>query len=198
MRKLITLALVAAAVPMMAAQTTTSVKTSATAPVKVRIIAPCHIQSDGKLDFGTVMMDEYNKAGAVGVIPSTNPNGGSQVSWKGYNNCSAFKSEGMSVPEFHYRHDANFPVNILVEGKVVNPTAAGVDGWTANAGGATVNMAKGILLQVGTDMPSDACGLFTPIAGVTSRHFGLGGVLQIPAGVYGVIEGSVTVAIAYQ
>lgn len=185
MRSLLVLALVAA--PMMAANH------SATAPVKVRIVAPCHIQSSGTLDFGTVLMDDYTLAGAVSVTAKTNAGGTSQATNPTYNNCSNFKNSDMEVAEFHYRHDVNYPVNITIQGKTIDPT--NISGVVTHG---TVDLGtKGVKLAVTTDAPADPCNLFIPISGVEDKHFGIGGLLTIPAGVYGVQTGTVNVSIAY-
>ncbi len=193
MRNLITLALVAATLPMMAANTTTSVKTSATAPVKVKIVAPCHIETTGTLDFGTVMMNEYYQDGAVGILPKTTAGGTSQVAAAGVFNCVNMAST-QSVAEFHYRHDATMPVTVTIDGNVIKPATGDIINHVTDH---KVHMSNGLYLMPATDLPSDSCGLFTPIAGVADRHFGLGGVLFIPKTTFGAQTGSVTVTIAY-
>lgn len=186
MRTLLALALVAT--PMMAGPSS-----SATAPVKVRIVAPCHIQSSGELNFGTVLMEDYVVGGAISVTAKTAAGGTSQATNPTYVGCSNFKNSDMSVAEFHYRHDINFPVNITIQGHVIDPT--NVSGVVTHG---TVDLGtQGVKLAVTTDAPADPCMLFTPISGVEDKHFGIGGLLSIPAGVYGVQTGTVKVSIAY-
>ena len=187
MRSLLALALIASPVLMAGPSST------AKADVTVRIVAPCHIESSGVLDFGTVLMNDYTSGGAVSITPKTAAGGTSQATIPVYAGCTAFKSSSdMTVAEFHYRHDVNFPVNITIQGHKIDPTA--VSGIVTHG---TVDLNGGAKLAVTTDAPADSCGLFPAIPGVEDKHFGVGGLLTIPGNTFGTQKGTINVSIAY-
>ena len=65
----------------------------------------------------------------------------------------------------------------------------------------TVAMGVGVSLNPWTDLPADACFLSDPrldsSAGTHQSHFGVGGVLDIPAGALGTKTGTINVTVEY-
>jgi len=191
MRTLITLALVAAALPAFANGNSDSVK----ADVKVTIVAPVKITSDGALNFGKIVVNDITQDASVTIKTTTAPNGNTVPTIEGWNGCAAYKNStaGLDAPQFHVSHDVQTVVNakVLVSIEDTIILHGGKEG------------AKPCSLKTNNDLPAVDCNL-TNIDGqseikdyVAFHHFGVGGTLSIPAGNLGEKTGKIGVTVSY-
>lgn len=189
MRKLIALAIVAAAPALLADGNSDT----ATAKAKVHIVAPVKIVSDGEINFGQIVVDDVNQPASVVMTPKTTDNGGTTATLSGWDKCAQYKKNNVTVraAEFHYSHDVQTTINAQV-GITIDPTVS----LTGGIGGP-------VTLTTNNDLPADLCALGSikgqkEITGyVQFNHFGVGGKLDIPAGALGQKVGTLTVKVEY-
>lgn len=220
MRTLITLAIVAAALPVFAQD-----YNSATASVgaSARIVAPVTMFGFAQLNFGGIVVSP-NLGGATKATfelkPKTGDFGafGPELEKGDYVNCSEYKgSKGvgsLSLATFHYTHDvwaAQHTVGALPAGMTFMD--GGIGYTLSMSGNDGTNLMKGKLVADGAlgtgecdlelqhDLPADLCsgvGIGSPTdPWVRTKHFGVGGKLSIPAGTYGAMKGTITCTVQY-
>ena len=148
---------------------------TANAFVNVNVVAPVKLIAQGDINFGTIVVDDFNTASSVTMVPD---NGGN-ATFKDWNKCAAYTgSTHPTAAFFHYQKDNTQDVNVYVDH--------------------TVNLTKGAKLTPASDMPADNCTIFINPTGVSSKHFAVAGKLDIPAGVIGHLQGLVNVTVSYK
>jgi hypothetical protein len=190
MRKLITLALVAASPVLFAADGNSD---SATAKAKVQIVAPVKIVSSGEINFGQIVVDDVTQQAKVTMKVDTAPDGNTSATLTGWDKCAQYKKNNVTVSgaQFHYTQDIQTAVAANVKITVDSSVTL-----TGGIGGA-------VTLATNNDLPAEGCSL-GDIKGqkeitnyVQFKHFGVGGTLTIPAGALGYKEGTLTVMVEY-
>ncbi len=197
MRKLTTLALLAASGFLFAADGNS---TSATADAFVRIVAPVKMVKSSDISFGAIVVDDLSKDAFVTM--TTNHQAGqlnSVANLSDWKDCAPYKGSrqvaAVSGAGFHYNFD-NWAAKTNDAGIQINVPATVTLNNTANGRGPACE------LTTKTDLPADPCngvaGLPTAISGyTTSKHFSVGGTLKIPAGALGEKQGTLTVTVQY-
>lgn len=188
MRNLITLSLVAGFCSLGFAADGNTASASATA--SVRIVAPLRIISNSSLNFGNIVVNDI--ADAAKVTMTTSIAAGdlyATPTLKDFVKCAQWKTKGtVSAATFHYSYDLGVALND------VKVTVEPVVNLTGGVGPA-------VKLTTNNDLPADTCFLSDPrldaSAGTHQSHFGVGGVLDIPAGALGTKTGTVSVTIEY-
>ncbi len=189
MRSLITLALVAAAFPVFADGNSDT----ATAKAKVHIVAPVKVMATGEINFGQIVVDDVTQDASVTMITHSAPGMYSTATLTDWNKCAPYAKNNVAVTpaEFHFSQD--------IQADVAAQVKITVDPEVTLAGG----YGPDVKLVTNNDLPADTCMLATidgqtAIAGyVGFQHFGVGGVLQIPAGALGKKEGTLNVKVEY-
>ena len=173
MRKLITLALVAAAPALFA----NGNSDKATATTRASIYAPITIVKTSDLDFGAIVMN-----GFTGGSVDLNENTGAAT----YTDCAALSGSKARYPmlaTFHVRYDSNLTYSRTA-------TVHTVDGCTFTP----VDFESPVACTLtGTVDGKD----FNDKAGTSKQHFFVGGKLNIPANVFGEKTGTLEVTVAY-
>lgn len=178
MKKLLSLALIAAASPVLFADGSSA---TATAPVAVQLISPITLISNGMMQFGKVVVDDLQQPVTVTLTPT---DGDSFVAAKAITNGTALgSSQAPTVPFFHARYD----------------NTVGWAGLTVTTD-ANVNLGPGVNLV--PDLASGLaflhnCVIFPLHPSQAAQHFPLGGTLTADAGVLGSYSGLVSVTVAY-
>ncbi len=185
MRTFITLALVAGFSGFAFADGNTA---STTATATVHIVAPVKIISNQGMDFGNIVVDDVDQAAKVTMKTNTLPGMlYSYATLEGWDKCAPYKKAGtVKAASFHYSYDAHVADTDL--SIVIDPTVVLTGGVGPN-----------VTLTTNNDLPADGCFLAdlgnTP--GTTQKHFGVGGLLDIPAKALGTKSGTVTVTVSY-
>lgn len=188
MRKLITFSLVAGLSTLAFAADPNSATASATA--SVRIVAPLRIISNSNLNFGNIVVNDVADASKVTMTTAIAPNQlYATPTLKDFVKCAQWKHAGtVSAASFHYSYDLGV---VLADVKVT------VDPVVTLTGGTGPN----VTLTTNNDLPADACYLSDPrldgIPGTHQSHFGVGGILDIPAGALGSKTGTINVTVEY-
>jgi hypothetical protein len=190
MRKLITLALVAASPVLFAADGNSD---TATAKAKVQIVAPVKIVSSGEINFGQIVVDDVTQTAKVTMAVSTATDGNTVATLSGWDKCAQYKKNNVAISgaQFHYSQD--------VQAAVAANVKISIDSTVSLTGG----IGGAVTLATNNDLPADGCSLADiknqkEVAGyVQFKHFGVGGTLTIPAGALGYKEGTLTVKVEY-
>jgi len=188
MSKLITLSLIAGLSAFAFAADGNSATASATA--SVRIVAPLRIISNSNLNFGNIVVNDIADAAKVTMSTTTAPGDlYATPTLKDFVKCAQWKNKGtVSAATFHYSYDLGVVLNDV---KVTVDPIVNLTGGTGPA----------VKLTTNNDLPADACFLSDPrldsSAGTHQSHFGVGGVLDIPAGALGTKTGTINVTVEY-
>ncbi len=166
---------------------------TAKAEAKVHIVAPVKIISEGSINFGKIVVDDYNVPASVTMKVTTSNNGYTQATLTDWVACAPFKNSlaGVDAAQFHYSQDVQTSVAANV--KVTIPATVTLTGGHGPA----------CTLETLSDLPADDCSLAN-IKGqieindyVKFKHFGVGGKLNIPAKSLGEKKGELTVKVEY-
>lgn len=188
MRNLITFGLVAAFSSLAFGADGNTATASATA--SVRIVAPLRIISNQNMNFGNIVVEDTALPAQVTMTTAIAPNQlHATATLGGWVKCAPWKTAGtVTAASFHYSYDLGVAVTDV---KVtVDPTVS----LTGGTGGA-------VTLTTNNDLPADACFLsdsrLDAGPGTHQSHFGVGGILDIPAGALGAKTGTVNVTVEY-
>lgn len=188
MSKLITLSLIAGLSTFAFAADGNSA--SATATASVRIVAPLRIISNSNLNFGNIVVNDTATPAQVTMTTAIAPNQlYATPTLSNFKECAQWKTKGtVSAASFHYSYDL---------GVVVSDVKVTVEPVVTLTGG----IGAPVKLTTNNDLPADACFLSDPRLdsgpGTHQSHFGVGGVLDIPAGALGTKTGTINVTVEY-
>lgn len=167
---------------------------SATAKAKVRVVAPVKIKRIAHIDFGTIVVDDYNKPATVrmrfrgGWLAGLTPNPVAELDFKG---CARYRASAPCTPGiFQVERDATVAPSFLGYMAGVRLTCDQSFELSGGRGG-------NVLMIVDTDLPAEDFVPAAPVPGVLYSRFQVGGLLVIPAKCLGDKEGTFNVSVAY-
>lgn len=192
MSKLVALSLALAAGAAFAAAPAAGSSASTKADVSVRIVAPVKITAQPKgINFGNLLVADLSKPSSVELVTNTVPSGGTTAELKNFVNVSSFKTAEVSAAEIHYSHDTWAGTQGFVDGPK----------WDSSIDLVLDGVGQGkVKFTPAKDTPVD-CALSADVdhgQGITTKHFGLGGKLDIEAGTVGAFKGTLNLTIEYK
>lgn len=167
---------------------------SAKADVKIQIVAPVKIKNISPIDFGTIVVDDYNKKAEVymtfnGLLPNFSQSPSTKMTYVG---CAPFKG-----------NTAHTPGAFVVERDAAEAPTAGR--WMSHVKFTSfdqfVELSGGhggpVQMVVCSDIPAEDFIAASPVEGVLTSRFQVAGALLIPAHCLGVKTGVFNIGVAY-
>lgn len=163
------------------------------AQAKVQVVAPVKVKRLAHIDFGSVVVDDYNLPARVhmrfkGVLPDWTPSPDTELTFEA---CARYRSSAPHSPGiFQVERDA-----------LVAPSFFGYMAGVKLTCDQSVVLTGGhgdpVLMVVATDLPAEDFVPASPVAGVLYSRFQVAGSLFIPARSLGYKEGQFNVSVAY-
>jgi hypothetical protein len=160
---------------------------------KVQVVAPVKVIRVAHIDFGAIVLDDYNKSAKVhmrfqGPLANWTPNPATDLTFE---HCARYRGSAPYTPGiFDVERDTQ-----------VAPSFAGYLSGVRMTYDQSVTLSGGqggdVLMIVDSDLPAEDFVPASPVAGVLRSRFQVGGTLLIPAKCLGYKEGPFNVSVAY-
>lgn len=160
---------------------------------KVQVVAPVKVKRLAHIDFGSIVVDDYNLPARVhmrfkGALPNWTLSPDTELSFE---SCARYRSSAPHSPGiFQVERDALVAPSFFGYMAGVKLTYDQSVVLTGGHGGA-------VLMVVATDLPAEDFVPAAPVPGVLYSQFQVAGSLFIPARSLGYKEGQFNVSVAY-